>query len=63
MAETVQQEIAVRRFLTAKANIPPFRMTTPVVADDSESEFSKRTNQPAAQRAVSLADFQVCFFF
>ena len=34
-------------------------MTTPVVAADGESEFSKRANLPSAQRAVSLADFQL----
>ena len=58
-ASSIEQEISVRRFLTAKANTPPFRMTTPVVAADSESEFSKRANQPASQGTVSLADFQV----
>lgn len=49
----------MRRFLTAKANAPPFRMTTPVVAANSQTEFSKRANQVGSQNIVSLADFQL----
>ena len=58
-AASLKRDISVRRFLTAKANTPPFRMTTPVVAANAESEFSKRASQPAAAREASLADFQL----
>ena len=45
----------VRRFLTAKANTPPFRMTTPIVA-------ANRTLAPttlAAPSVATLADFHL----
>jgi len=58
-ATSIDREIDMRRFLTAKANTPPFRMTTPVVAADSQSEFSKRMNENPTQQTVSLADFQL----
>ena len=45
----------VRRFLTAKANTPPFRMTTPIVA-------ANRTLSPTtltAPTTITLADFHL----
>ena len=52
---SAESQLLVRRFLTAKANTPPLRMTRPIVAPS-------RTLSPAPltlSRATTLADFHL----
>ena len=50
---TAKQQLWLRRFLTAKANAPPFRMTSPIKANSKHI-----SSTPCAPlRATTLSDF------